>query len=397
MDRNLTHNQALLGHSLNFDPINQARVQGSDGRLHFNEFRNVPGAQTLENGHIEITYYAPGAKTVQLKGFGGSMDGIYDLEPDQEMAGYWKTTITDVGPGFHYHTYLVNGVETLHNQLPIGYGGSYAVNFLEVPDPEFTDYLLKDVPHGTIHMEIYKSSVTGRHRNCYVYTPPSYTKDSQKKYPVFYMQHGGGENETGWLWQGKINYMMDNMIADGKCEEMIIVMNCGYNFQNQGEDRFLLGELGDIICKDCVPMIDEKYRTIADRDHRAMAGLSFGSLHARMTVLGNLDVFSALGLYSGGFSYKSQGTGLEALGTFDYSDTFASKEVFNERLHLIFVGMGDQETGMVEDSKPKAEKLAAEGYHIVVKTYPGYHEWDVWRKCAFDMLPLLFRWHNGEL
>ena len=393
MKKDLINNQALFTHALNFDPINQARVPGGSGRLHFDEFRNVPGARTLEDGNIEVTYYAPEAKTVQLKGFGGSMAGVYDLEPVSDMEGYWKTIITDVGPGFHYHSYLVDGVETLHTQLPIGYGGSYAVNFFEVPDPNFTDYLLKEVPHGTLHMEIYKSGVTGRYRNCWVYTPANYGKETQKRYPVFYMQHGGGENETGWIWQGKINYIMDNLIAEGRCEEMIIVMNCGYNFQSTGEDGFVLGEIGDVICRDCVPMIDDKYRTIADKDHRAMAGLSFGSLHARMTVLGNPDVFSALGIYSGGFNIKSEGgMGVDTLGIYDYSELFASAEVFNEKIHLLFVGMGEQETGMIMDGKPRAEKLAKEGYQIMVRTYPGFHEWDVWRKCACDMVPLLFRW-----
>ncbi len=393
MEKELWNNQSLWEHALHFDPVNQARIPGGSGRLHFQEFENVPGAKILPNGEVEITYYAPGAATVQLKGFGGSMAGIYDLEPAEDMEGYWKTTITDVGPGFHYHSYLVNGAETLHPQLPIGYGGSYAVNFLEVPDTEFTGYLLKDVPHGSVHMEIYKSSVTGRYRNCWIYTPPGYETKIQKRYPVFYLQHGGGENETGWLWQGKINYIMDNLLAEGKCEEMIVVMNCGYNFLSRGEDRFILGEIGDVICKDCVPMIDEKYRTLADKDHRAMAGLSFGSLHARMTVLGNTDMFSALGIYSGGFHYKSEGnTGLGSLATYDYSELFSSAETFNEKIHLLFVGMGDQETGMVQEDKPRAEELAAQGYHITVKTYPGYHEWDVWRKCAYEMIPLLFHW-----
>ena len=297
MDKDLRRNQALYAHALHFDPINQQRIPGGDGRLHFREFDNVPGYKILDNGDIEITYYDPGAKTVQMKGFGGSMAGRYDFEPVEDMPGYWKTIINDVGPGFHYHTYFVNGAETIHTQLPVGYGGSFVANFIEVPDPDYTDYLLKDVPHGSIHMEIYKSSVTGRYRNCWIYTPPGYEKNTEKRYPVFYMQHGGGENETGWLWQGKINYIMDNLLAEGKCQEMIIVMNCGYNFEEVSQDRFILRDIDQVIVKDCVPMIDEKYRTIADRDHRAIAGLSFSSVHARMTALGNLDVFSALGIY----------------------------------------------------------------------------------------------------
>ncbi|MHB8129508.1 MAG: alpha/beta hydrolase-fold protein [Mobilitalea sp.] len=393
MNKKINDNQALFTHALNFDSINQARVPGGNGRLHFNEFENVPGFKILENGNIEITYYAPYANTVKLKGFGGSMAGTYDFLPMEDMPGYWKTTITDVGPGFHYHTYFVNGVETIHTQLPIGYGGSFAANFIEVPDLDYTDYLLKDVPHGSIHMEIYRSSVTGRDRNCWVYTPAGYEKNIDKRYPIFYMQHGGGENETGWLWQGKINYIMDNLIHEGRCEEMIIVMNCGYNFQNVGEDRFILKDIDEVICKDCVPMIDEKYRTIADRDHRAVAGLSFGSIHARMTALGHLDIFSALGIFSGGFSYQSQGASdIDALGHYDYSETFTSVEVFNDKMHLLFVAMGEEETGMIEVSKPKAEKLASEGYNIEVRSYPGHHEWDVWRKCASEMLPLLFKW-----
>lgn len=393
MDQALIHNQALFSHALSFDPINQARVPGGSGRLHLSGFRNVPGAITLENGDVEITFYAPEAKRVQLKGSGGSLPGCYELEPCAAMPGYWKTVLTGALPGFHYHSYLVDGVETLNPQLPIGYGGSLAVNYLEVPDPAFTDYLLKEVPHGTIHMEIYKSGVSGRYRNCYVYTPPDYNTDTKKQYPVFYMQHGGGENETGWLWQGKINYIMDNLIYEGRCEEMIIVMNCGYNFQDKGDDCFELGDIDEVICQDCVPMIDKRYRTLADKDHRAMAGLSFGSLHARMTVLGHLDLFSALGIYSGGFQYKSEGIlGVDTFAVYDYSDTFVSAHSFNEKVHLLFVGMGDQETGMVQDAKQRAEGLAAEGYHIVVKVYPGYHEWDVWRKCACDMLPLLFHW-----
>lgn len=391
--KNLNRNQALYSHALYFDPINQARVPQGDGRFHFHEFENVPGFKILDNGDIEITFFAPGAKKVQLKGFSGTMGGYYDLEPAEDMPGYWRTIITGVAPGFHYHTYFVDGVETINPQLPVGYGGSYAVNFIEVPDPDFTDYLLKNVPHGSIHMEIYKSTVTGRYRNCWIYTPPEYEKNIDKRYPVLYLQHGGGENETAWLWHGKINYIMDNLIHEGRCREMIIVMNCGYNFEEVGENRFILKDIDEVICKDCVPVIDEKYRTVNDRNYRAIAGLSFGSIHARMTALGHPDLFSALGIFSGGFSYKSEGPAeIDNLANYDYSEMFKSADVFNEKMHLLFVGMGDKETEMIKYGLPKAKKLADNGYNIVVKTYPGYHEWDVWRKCAVDMLELLFRW-----
>lgn len=387
MDKGLGYNQALYEHALYFDPINQARVPGGDEKFHFGKFKNVPGIKYLEDGKLEVTYYAPGAKKVELVGLGGSMPGTYELAPTEEMEGYWSAVIEDVGPGFHYHTFRVDGAETLHPQLPIGYGCSRAMNFIEVPDPEFTDYLLKDVPHGSIHMEIYHSQVTGRERNCWIYTPASYRENTEKRYPVLYLQHGGGENEAGWIWQGKINYIMDNLIAEGRCEEMIVVMNCGYHFEQFDEETFQLRDLGDVICKDCVPVVDARYRTIADREHRAMAGLSFGSIHARMTVLGNLDVFSVLGIFSGGFNYKSDG----GMGVYDYSDVFTDAGTFNGKLNFLFVGMGEQETSMMEEAKPEVEKLIADGYHMTLRTYPGYHEWDVWRKCAADMAAMLFR------
>jgi enterochelin esterase-like enzyme len=399
--KEILNNQSLYSHSLHFDPINQPRLAEGLQRLHFEKFDNVPGVKTFEDGSFEVTYFAPRAETVQIRGTGGSMPNTYDLLPDKDMPGYFKTVISDVCPGFHYVEFLVDGVNAIHIQLPIGYGCSYAMNFLDIPDPDFEWSLLTDVPHGTIHMEIYKSSVTGRYRNCWVYTPPSYLENPDKRYPVFYVQHGGGENETGWLWQGKINYIMDNLLAEGMCEEMIIVMNCGYNFTEQEDGKLQLGQIGDVICKDCVPFIDTKYRTIPDKDHRAMAGLSFGSYHAKTTVLQNTDVFSALGIWSGSAGLVS-GQGMSSnpdsaraqfsLPFYDFSSIIDNIDVFNEKLHLMFIGYGDQELNLVEANREPSEKLIEEGYHIVNREYPGYHEWNVWRRCAFDMLQLLFKW-----
>lgn len=391
--KELAGNQALLSHALCFDPINQQQIPGGDFRLHFREFATVPGIRILEDGGVEVTFYAPGAKTVQIQGLGGSFEGIYDLEPVETMTGYWRTTLTGLMSGFHYHWYLVDGVKTFHPTIPFGYGCSYVMNYFELPDPEFTDYLLKDVPHGSLHMELYHSEVTGRERNCWVYTPPGYTEDTGKRYPVFYLQHGGGENETGWIWQGKINYILDNLIAQNKCREMILVMNCGYNFQSRGDGTFVLEDIPEVICRDCVPMIDKRYRTIPKKEYRAMAGLSFGSVHARMTVLGNTDVFSSLGIFSGGFDYKTTGARGEGnLGVYDYSEIFRSPETFQEHLKLLFVGMGSLETDMIEGCRERLEELQRAGIEIEHHLYEGYHEWNVWRKCAYDMAQKLFRW-----
>jgi len=404
----IMNNQTYTQHALYFDAINQPLVtEGLQGptfqfqRLNYDKFKNVPGVTPFDDGSFEITYFAPYAKEVKVRGTGGSMPGTYELKPDPEMPGYFKTVIDDVCPGFHFIEFIVDGVCCINNTMPIGYGCSYAMNFIDLPDPDFRWGLLTDVPHGTIHMEIYKSEITGRYRNCWVYTPPRYNIDTEKRYPVFYVQHGGGENETDWIWQGKINYIMDNLLAEGECEEMIIVMNCGYNFTEQEDGDFKLGELGDIICKECVPMIDERYRTIPDKTYRAMAGLSFGSYHAKTTVLNNLDVFSSVGIWSGvgpmmnrpmPTNVPNSNAKRTVLPAHDFSRILTDKEYFNEHLKLMFVGYGDQETNLVEANEVPGNKMIEEGYHFSNNKYPGYHEWSVWRRCARDMAKLLFKW-----
>ena len=392
MEPSLTENQALFSHALYFDPINQQQLPGSDGKLRADPFRPVPGIRTRADGSVEVTFYAPDAHSVALKGLGGSLPGLYPLAPLPEMKGYWGAVLTNVTPGFHYHDFVVDGVTVLHPQVPIGYGCSRAINFFEVPDPDFDAYLLKDVPHGTIHMELYKSSVTGRWRNCWVYTPPCYDPAGTARYPVLYLQHGGGENETGWIWQGKIQYILDNLLAENKCVPMLVVLNCGYNFMPEGDGEFQLERPGEIFCRDCVPLIDRKYRTVANRDGRAAAGLSFGSHHAKTTVLDHLDVFSALGLFSGGADVKSSESAMNLSDPYDYSAVFADAESFNSRLHYLFIGAGENEVPMCQQARCRAEAWAAQGYHVEFASWPGYHEWDVWRKCACTMVQHLFRW-----
>jgi enterochelin esterase-like enzyme len=388
MDKDIRDNQAHGAHMLYFDPINQPRIPGDDGRFKPGNFEDVPGLRCFDDGSFEVTFYAPGAHSVRVEGIGGSMPGSYEMAPAGRV-GYWRAEIRDVPPGFHYVRFFVDGVQTYHPQLPFGYGCSMAMNYLEVPDPKEDFYLLKDVPHGTLRMEIYHSSVTGRFRNCWVYTPPSYERESSRRYPALYLQHGGGENELGWIWQGKVNYIMDNLLAEDGCEEMIIVMNCGYSFIRRGEGVYSLERPGDVFCEDCVPFIDARYRTRADSASRAIAGLSFGSYHARTTAFDNPGIFRNLGLFSGGFEYKSPAGPLG--GAYDYSETFKDAATFNSAIDLMFVGAGEQEQPMCGEASAKARAFADSGYNIRFYSTPGYHEWDVWRNCAREMIRMLFR------
>jgi enterochelin esterase-like enzyme len=297
--------------------------------------------------------------------------------------GYWTVTVSGIGPGFHYHRYYVDGNE-MDNQLALyGYGCSRPINYFELPDQYSGFYQMQDVPHGTIRMAIYPSSVTGRTRNCWIYTPPGYETSLDKTYPVVYLQHGGGENETGWLWQGKINWIMDNLLAQGQCREMIIVMNCGYSFHPDGSGHPAVGCIDEVLVKDCIPFIEKELRVIKDRRARAMAGLSMGAFQTQRTVFGNLKVFSALGMFSGVLLMEDIDR--------DYTSLFADADRFNSQVDLFFVSAGEQEPMAIDNARLLAE-LRQKGIRSVEYTTPGYHEWEVWRYSAREFLKRVFQY-----
>ncbi len=375
-------NQALTSYPLFFDDVHKLLTFGDRSKTGaYIPLR--PGCELLGEGRVRFNYRpAEGTKSVVVKGIGGSMPGTYELAPDED--GYWSVTVDDIRDGFHYHKYFVDGVEAPNALAPYGYGCFQPINFFEMPggaDPEF--YLLKDVPHGTVRMDLYKSALTGRWRNCFIYTPPGYETDTDRRYPVLYLQHGGGENEVGWVWQGKINYIADNLLAEGKMEPMIIVMNNGYAFKDDGTSNESMGSIDEVIVGDCIPFIDAKYRTVADRHGRAMAGLSMGAMQSNVTVMKNPDVFANVGIFSGGFNYKGDG--------YDLTDVFEDVEKYRARFDLLFVSAGEDEQPMCGTLRKTLGELNEKGFQNVFYSCPGFHEWDVWRYAAREFLKLLFR------
>lgn len=281
MKKEIYKNQALYSQVLRYAPLS-AMPNPRDPKNSIREPRR--GFRLLPNGDVELAFFAPNAKTVEVVGNPATM-GFDRCPMKKDDEGYFTATISGIKPGFHYHHYLVDGVRAINPMVPIGYGSFTPINFIEVADDECDFYMLKDVPHGEIRMEIYPSSVTGRTRACYVYTPPGYGKDGNRKYPVLYVQHGVGENETGWVWQGKMHHIMDNLIAEGGCEEMLVVANTGYAFTEDGKDDYLPGEFDRVLIEDCIPFIESKYSVRSDRKGRAIAGLSMGSVQAARTAV----------------------------------------------------------------------------------------------------------------
>ncbi|MBP7571910.1 MAG: esterase, partial [Acidobacteria bacterium] len=253
-------------------------------------------------GRVEIRLKAPEATTVRVNFWSGPKVAMVK-QPD----GVWSVITEPLVPGLHYYTLIVNGVEMADPGSRAFFGGSKYASAVEVPEPGSTYYLPQDVPHGQVREVWYFSKVTGTWRHALVYTPPGYDEKTAERYPVLYLQHGGGEDETGWVRQGHANFILDNLIAAGKAKPMLVVMAYGYarragqpapdlagrafgspEFRKSIQDMMAAFEAE--VTEVLIPFIDKTFRTIADRDHRAMAGLSMGGMQTYHITLNHLDL-----------------------------------------------------------------------------------------------------------
>lgn len=380
-------NQALDQHMLFFHPLKKKVSKDPDepgGKPYLHYVDDLVGIEILDYGKARFNFYAPDAETVSVKGWGGSMNCEYALTKGED--GVFTCVADDILPGFHYCEFYVDGVRTISTAAPVGYGSFRVCNFFEMPEDDSSFWMLQDVPHGDLRMELYKSRVNGRTKAVWVYTPPKYDEEPDKRYPVMYIQHGVGENETGWFWQGKLNWIADNLISEGKMKEMIIVVNSGYAFTPGSIDMFLPGDFESELVSDCIPFIDGKYRTLTDKDSRAIAGLSLGSIQAwSIGMHHRKDLFSYIGVFSGGLGYQSMGN------CFDCTDIFESGEDLNEYIKLLFVSWGSEEGMGVKNAAFLKEIKEKYGTESVSHTHHGWHEWDVWRHAAKEYMQLIFR------
>jgi len=376
----LAQRQLAEENLLFFDPVFKQVIFATDesGRP-AGRYADLPhGVEVTAPGEAVFRFFAPGAETVEVDVFGRKR---FCLAPDRDMEGWWKGKISGISPGFHYHDYYVNGVRAVNPLAPVGYGAFRAIGFFEMPEENFPEYLPAQMPHGTVHMNYYPSSQTGRQKLCYVYTPPAYETDSGRRFPVLYLQHGGGENETGWLWQGKLDWIADHLLAEGRMRDMIVVMNTGYAFRPDGSSHPALGSFDEELAGDCIPFIDKHYRTIARREYRAMAGLSMGGMQTQRTVMRHPELFAWAGIFSGGLAMQE--------GREDYREVLLEKERFKERFRLLFVACGTMD-GFYGQTRRNVERVLEAGVPLKYYEEDGYHDWTFWRHCLREFLPLLF-------
>lgn len=343
---------------------------------------NIAGAEWPRignDGRVHFRFYAPNAQKVEISSRGEMTKGA---------DGYW-TLVTQKAedPGFHYYQVVVDGVAVADPATKSFFGMSKWVSGFEVPEPGVDYYRPRNVPHGRVSESWYYSDVRQEWRRCFVYTPPGYDTETGKRYPVLYLQHGFGEDETGWTRQGNMNFILDNLIAEGRAVPMIVVMDCGNIWtMPPGMSRDTFGkDFTPMLIEDVIPYIDSNYRTLTDRENRAIAGLSWGGRQTYDTAFPNLDKFSYIGGFSGGGRID-----LDNIDT-DYGGVFADRDAFNRRVHLLFVGIGSKEDP--ERVKGFADGLKAAGLtNVVHYESPGTaHEWLTWRRCLNEFLPLIFK------
>ena len=335
----------------------------------------IQGAEVLPDGKVHFRIIAKDAGEVVIDRFGT----LFPLSRVED--GAWEGTF-DMGTGFLYFFLKVDGADVLCPYLPIGYGCCRPMNFVDVPvaDMEGWDDL-EGVEHGAVTRRYYDSSVTGRQEICLVWTPPAY--DPAKAYPVLYLQHGYGENETGWVYQGHVGRIADRLIADGKMKEMIIVMGNGMAKPKEDQPRdFAL--FPNILVKDLIPYIEKNYKVLTDKWNRAMAGLSMGSFHTSITTLSNPDLFGYAGLFSG--FLRAPWNPDEEM---PHMKMLHEAEKFNESFRVFYRAMGTEDTYW--EAFDKDDKyLEGKGLNIIRETFPGGHDWTVWRWCIRSFLPRLF-------
>lgn len=335
---------------------------------------NQPGQQYPQvnsQGYARFKIKAPEAASIRVSlGLGGSGGTLLTKGADGFFTG---TTAGPMDEGFHYYHLSVDG-GTFNDPGALNfYGSTRWESGIEIPAHDQDFYALKDVPHGNVQQILFPSKSTNRGRRAFVYTPPGYEKNTAKKYPVLYLQHGWGEDETAWSNQGHANLIMDNLIAEGKIKPFLIVMTYGMtNELKWGHMKdFKIDGFQTVLTDELIPYVDTHFRTVADRGHRAMAGLSMGGMETHAITLNKPDVFSYYALLSGGIYTPDELKG-------------------KSKPTLIFISCGSREKP--DGVKNAVTVLKKAGYNAVSYVSENTaHEFLTWRRSLHELAPMLFQ------
>lgn len=355
-------------------------------------------------GRAQFRLKAPKATAVRLNFWS---DPKLDMVKGDD--GFWTVTTPPLVPGLHYYNFEVDGVNTNDLGSHAFYGGSRDASAIEIPEAGATYYLPQDVPHGAVREIWYHSKVTGTWRHAMMYLPPGYDTQTKIRYPVLYLQHGGGEDETGWIKQGRANFILDNLIASGSAKPMIIVMAYGYARRAGQPDPDMTAKpfgspammksmqemaqvFEDDLTQALIPFVDANCRTIPNREHRAMAGLSMGGMQTFQVTFDHLDTFSYIGGFSGVGGVSMAGGDKPDLKTAFHGE-LADPTAFAKKVHLLWIGVGTDEPAQMRAGILRVHDAftASNVKHIFYESPGTSHEWQTWRRDLKDFAPRLFQ------
>ena len=346
---------------------------------------------------VTLRFRAPNAKEVTLI---GELDGkTYPMTKNE--SGIWSVTIGPLAPDVYNYQFNADGVVTMDPGNPsvkLGFGAFPPASMFEIPGDEFDD--ARDVPHGSVRIETYHSKSLGVPRTLWIYTPPGYERGNTR-YPVFYLLHGAGNIDSSWMLTGRANYIMDNLIAEGKAKPMIIVNPLGYARMGigTGPERPVIGApaagapgggpgggaggglFGKDVLEDVIPFVESKFRALKDPANRALGGLSMGGGHTVAIGFPNTKLFSHLVVMSAGAGQNPEET---------YADFFKNADLVNKQLKLLWVGVGKDDFAL-NGSKALDAALTKNNIKHTFRITEGRHEWVIWRHHLHEVAPLMFR------
>lgn len=343
--------------------------------------------RVLADNSVMFRVNAPQAQLVQID-LGGTK---YDMQKTD--GGVWTVTTKPQAPGFHYYSLVVDGVSVADPASQTYFGCSRWSSAIEIVESGMDDFEVQDVPHGEVRIVHYFSQVEGAWRPLIVYTPAGYDEGT-KEYPVVYIQHGGGEDHRGWMEQGRTAQIMDNLIANGRAVPMIVVsansnvlsrnggMGGGYSWQGMQTFR------GELI-ENVIPFVEKAFRVKKDRKSRAMCGLSMGGGQSFYIGLRDPEVFANVGVFSTGMF-----GGIQGASNFDLEKEvpgiLTDTKTFNQQFDVFFLTCGEQDP-RIEYTRNIVKKMQEGGIGVKFNSYPGDHEWQVWRKSLHEFAQYLFK------
>ena len=349
----------------------------------------VQSPSVSADGRVTFRLRSPNATHVQVN----VESAKAPLPMTKDETGVWTATTGPLGQDYYSYSFEVDGVRFLDPSNPRLVPNLLSPsNYFQVPGPDPQPWNMSDVPHGTVHRHIYRSAIIGNSRELYVYTPPGYDASASTRYPVLYLLHGFSDDASAWTVVGRANLILDTLISRGQAKQMIIVMPLGYGvaeivrptgpmvsdteLRERNYTRF-----GNTLMDEVIPLVDRIYRTLADRDSRAIAGLSMGGAESLLIGLNQLQTFSYVASFSAGeLSYADFSLDFPQL-----TGAFA-----NNRIHLLWIACGTDDR-LIKNNRQIVSWLKSRGIQLTAIETSGMHTWTVWRRNLSSLAPLLFR------